>query len=84
MAIALHSGRLAANAVMTGLSASAYQAQLHADVHCQVQLAARLQRVVDTPYAPFALMAGLKAIPSALRLLAQWTRIAPAAVARTL
>ena len=84
MAIALHSGRLAANAVVAGATASAYQAQLYADVHRQVRLAARLQRIVSTPLGPFALMAGLRAIPGALRYLAHWTRIAPAAVTRAL
>ncbi|MEI6740319.1 MAG: FAD-dependent monooxygenase [Gemmatimonadaceae bacterium] len=84
MAIALHSGRLAANAIVNGATAAAYQAQLYADVHRQVRLATRLQWIVATPIGPFALMAGLRAIPGALRMLAHWTRIAPTAVSRAL
>ena len=53
------------------------------DVARQVRLATTLQRVATGPLGRFALIAGLAAAPAALAMLARWTRVAPAAVART-
>jgi flavin-dependent dehydrogenase len=82
MAIALHSGRLAADAVAEGVEAAVYQARLAADVGAQVRLATRVQRFATGSLGRFALMAGLGAAPAALRLLARMTRVTPEALAR--
>ncbi len=82
MAIALHSGRLAADMVADGADAAAFQARLRGDVARQVRLATGLQRVATTRIGRFALIAGLAAVPPALAALARWTRVEPGAVAR--
>lgn len=82
MAMALHGGRLAADMVAAGATASAFQAQLRRDVGRQVRLATRLQRLATSDLGRFALVAGLGAVPVALAALARWTRVAPEAVAR--
>ncbi len=82
MAMALHSGRLAADMIADGASAPAYQARLRGDVCNQVRLATGLQRVATSGIGRFALVAGLAALPGALALLARMTRVAPAALAR--
>lgn len=82
MAMALHGARLAADMIAVGEPAAAFQARLHGDVARQVRLATALQRVATTGAGRFALIAGLAAVPTALALLARWTRVAPGAVAR--
>ncbi len=82
MAIALHSGRLAADMVAAGATPAAYHAQLRADVARQVRLATALQRLATSRIGRFALIAGLAAAPAALATLARWTRVEPQAVAR--
>lgn len=82
MAIALHSGRLAADMLADGAAASAYQRRLHDDVARQVRLATRLQRLGTSRTGRFALIAGLGALPAALAALARWTRVEPQALAR--
>ncbi len=82
MAMALHSGRLAADMLAGGADAAAFQARLRGDVARQVRLATTLQRLAMSRAGRFALITGLAAIPAALATLARWTRIDPAAVAR--
>ena len=82
MAIALHSGRLAADMLAGGASAAAFQARLRGDVARQVRLATALQRLATSRLGRLALVAGLTAVPAALALLARWTRVEPQAVAR--
>lgn len=75
MAIALHSGHLAATMLAAGASVSAYQARLKQNTARQVRLATNLQRVATTRLGRFALMSGLSAMPSAMAQLARWTRV---------
>lgn len=82
MAMALHSGRLAADMMTAGASPFAYQTRLRGDVARQVRLATALQRFGTTRAGRFALVAGLGAVPAVLAALAKWTRVEPAAVAR--
>lgn len=82
MAMALHGGRLAADMVVAGTGAAAFQARLHGDVARQVRLATMLQRVATTSAGRFALISGLSVMPAALALLARWTRVEAGAVAR--
>ncbi len=82
MAIALHSGRLAADALAAGATAAVYQQRLAGDVGRQVRLATRLQRLGTGRLGRLLLMTGLAAVPGALRLVAGATRIAPAALVR--
>ena len=82
MAMALHSGRLAADMLAAGACPNAYQSRLRRDVARQVHLAATLQRFAATAPGRFALIAGLTAVPAALAALARWTRVEPSAVAR--
>jgi flavin-dependent dehydrogenase len=83
MAIALHSGRLAADLLDEGASAADFQGALRRDVARQVRLAMGVQRVARTRWGPLALVAGFGALPGALGALARLTRVPPAAVART-
>ena len=82
MAMALHSGRLAADMLAAGADAAVYQARLRGDVARQVRLATALQRFATTGIGRFALVAGFAAVPAALSALARWTRVEPAALAR--
>ncbi len=82
MAMALHSGRLAAEMIAAGADGPVFQARLRADVAGQVRLATRLQRFASTPLGRFAMVAGLGAVPPALAALARWTRVRPDALAR--
>jgi flavin-dependent dehydrogenase len=81
MAIALHSGRLAADMLAKGATAAAYQTRLRREVGGQVRLATRLQRVGTSRLGRFALVTGLGAVPAALAALARWTRVEPRALA---
>jgi flavin-dependent dehydrogenase len=81
MAIALHSGRLAADMLAGGATAPAYQARLRREVGGQVRLATRLQRIGTSRLGRFALITGLGAVPAALAALARWTRVEPQALA---
>lgn len=80
MAIAVHSGRLAAEAVAAGAPASRFHAALHRDTYRQVRLASRLQRLTQTGWGQFGLMMGAAAVPGLLPLVARWTRVSRAAV----
>jgi len=82
MSIALHSARLAAQAVEAGATAADYQARLRRDVAAQVARATWLQRGAQTPMGRALLVAGLTLVPAALRGLAAVTRVPPAALRR--
>ncbi|MEN9818355.1 MAG: hypothetical protein RLZ32_2235 [Gemmatimonadota bacterium] len=82
MAIALHSGRLAADLLAEGATAARFQHTLKRDVARQVRLAMAVQRVARTRWGPLALVAGFGALPGALGAVARLTRVSPAAVAR--
>ena len=75
MAIAVHSGRLAAAMLADGATAAQFQARLRRDVGRQVRLAMLVQRVGTSSAGRFALAMGLGAVPSLLTQLARWTRI---------
>jgi flavin-dependent dehydrogenase len=76
MAIAVHSGHLAADVVFGGGSPYAFQAQLQRDVSAQIRLATRLQRITQHPLGQWALIAGVAAMPGVARVLARLTRVA--------
>lgn len=82
MAIALHSARLAARAVLEGAPARAYHRRLQGDVARQIQLAVWLQRRAEGWPGRHAAIAALGLIPSALPQLAAWTRVPDAALRR--
>jgi len=81
MSIALHSGRLAARAVLEGGRPAAYHARLRRDVARPVRLATRLQRALEG-FGRHAALTGLSLAPGALGLLAAWTRIPAPALRR--
>lgn len=83
MAIALHSARLAAQAVIEGAGAGAYHQRLRRDVGRQIGLATWLQRRVEGWPGPTAAVAGLGLWPGGLDRLAAWTRIPGSALRRT-
>jgi flavin-dependent dehydrogenase len=80
-AIALHSGRLAAQMLSQGAGASAYHARLRRDVARQVALAIRLQRLCEAAPGRAALLALAGLAPALLTLAAAWTRIPARAIA---
>lgn len=82
MAIALHSARLAARALLEGAPAHAYHRRLAGDVARQIRLAVWLQRRAEGWPGRHAAVAGLSLIPSALPRLAAWTRVPDAALRR--
>jgi flavin-dependent dehydrogenase len=80
MAIAMHSGRLAAETYLAhGRAASLYHERLRRDVGGGVRLAAALQRAARfAPVRP-ALVAGGRLWPGTLRAIAELTRVPAAA-----
>ena len=82
MAIALHSGRLAAQARLAGADATAYHARLAADIGRQIAFATRLQRLGNSAAGRWAVMAALGVVPSAIARIAAWTRVPPPALRR--
>jgi flavin-dependent dehydrogenase len=75
MAMALHSGHLAATMLAEGADAAIYQARLRRDTARQVRIATQVQRIATTRLGRFAMMTGLAAVPNAMGLLARWTRV---------
>jgi len=75
MAMALHSGHLAATMLSDGADAPAFQARLRRDTRRQVRLATTVQRMATTRLGRFVTMAGMSAVPGAMGLLARWTRV---------
>lgn len=82
MAIALHSARLAARAVLEGAPPQAYHRRLESDVARQIRLAVWLQRRAEGWPGRHAAIGALSLIPSALPRLAAWTRVPDAALRR--
>ena len=80
MAIALHSGRLAASAVRDGLDSAAFQTRLRRAVERPVALATALQRIGETRLGRRVIMGGMQRAPGVLGVLAQLTRIPSAAL----
>ena len=83
MAIALHSARLAADAVLGGGSPAAYHAAFRRDCARQIGRATALQRIGETGLGRRALVAGIGVVPGLLRWAAAATRVPPAALRRT-
>jgi flavin-dependent dehydrogenase len=77
IALALHSGRLAAQAMLSGASAEAFQHQFHAQVHRQVARATVLSRALTAQPQRTVLEVGTRLFPRALTLVAAGTRLAP-------
>lgn len=75
MAIALHSGHLAATMLNDGADAAAFQARLRSDTARQVRLATQVQRIATTRLGRFATIVGLAAAPGMMAQLARWTRV---------
>ena len=82
MAIALHSARLAAAAVLAGAGPAAYHAAFRRDVGRQIGRATALQRIGETSAGRRLLVAGIGFLPSLLRWAAAATRVPPAALYR--
>ena len=82
MAIALHSARLAADAVLSGAGAAAYHAAFRRDCARQIGRAAALQRGGETVMGRRLLVAGIGLLPGLLRWAAALTRVPPAALIR--
>ncbi|WP_374273801.1 NAD(P)/FAD-dependent oxidoreductase [Brevundimonas sp.] len=75
MAIALHSGRLAAGRLLSGASSDIYQRDLAADVGRRVRGATWLSRAMVTGPGRMAASALLAAVPSAPARIGLWTRL---------
>jgi flavin-dependent dehydrogenase len=82
MFIALHSARLAAEAIGAGADPAAYYAQLRRDVAAPIRRARWLQRRAETWPGPAAIVSGLALAPFALTRLAQTVRPRPASLTR--
>jgi flavin-dependent dehydrogenase len=82
MAIALHSARLAAQALIEGADAGTYHARLRADVGRQVALALWLQRRAEGWPGRGAVLRGLGLLPGGVARLAAWTRVPQVALRR--
>jgi len=82
MSIALHSARLAAEAVLAGASAAAYHSAFRRDVAAQIGRATMLQRSGETHAGRDMFLTAAAMLPPLLRWAAAATRIAPAALRR--
>ncbi len=76
MAIALHSARLAAEAVLTGQTAPQYHRALRRDAGPPVRLAQRAYRLTRSRPIRSLIVAAARSWPSLLRIVARRTRIA--------
>lgn len=76
IAIALHTGRLAAAAVLAGADAGAYHARLRRDVAGQVGRATLVHRAIALPLGRAALVAAASGLPGLVRIGARMTRVA--------
>jgi len=83
MSIALHSARLAAQAVAEGGPADAYHRRLRQDVGRQIALATWLQRRAQGWPGRHAAVWALGLVPAAIDRLAAWTRIPDVALRRS-
>lgn len=85
MAIALHSGCLAASVYLTGGHASSvFQDRLKADIHRQIRLASLLYEAGRRPAGQRAILQLCRAWPSAMRYVTALTRVRENAVQRAL
>ena len=75
MAIAIHSGRLAADGVISGIEARTYHARLRSDVARQVRSATALQRVGDSGLGRAFIMTSAALAPPLLSMMAAWSRV---------
>ena len=82
MSIALHSARLAAQAVLAGGDAATYHARLRADVSWQVALATWFQRRLEAWPGRHAAVLALSLAPGMLGHLAARTRVSEPALRR--
>lgn len=82
MAIALHSARLAAMAVIDGGKAQAYHRQLTRDIGRQIRMATWLQRGGFSGLGQTMMMRGLRLLPGLLGTIAAATRIPTPALRR--
>jgi flavin-dependent dehydrogenase len=82
MAIALHSARLAAEAIREGADAGAYHARLRRDVAARVRRAAWLQQRIDGWPGRRAAVWTLGLAPGLIPRLTAWTRISGQALRR--
>lgn len=83
MSIALHSARLAAQAVLGGSSAASYQKHLRRDISWQLARARWLQRGGQTALGRALLLTGLGLFPAALQTMALATRVSKPALRRS-
>lgn len=79
MAIALHSARLAASALIRDQQAGSYHRQLAHDIAGQIRRAELLYRLTERPVAQRVLFAGARLWPRGLALAARATRVSDAA-----
>ncbi len=82
MSLALHSARLAANALLAGDSQSVYTRRLTADTEGPVRRATWMQRTFDDDNARNRMAGLLSRAPWLLGLCARWTRLGRGAVRR--
>jgi menaquinone-9 beta-reductase len=80
MAIALHSGRQAALALLGGVPAAEYQRRLRRSLAPQMRLAGLLQRIGTNSIAQGAAVPALLRLPGLLRWAAGQTRLPPVAM----
>jgi flavin-dependent dehydrogenase len=79
IAIALHSGALAAAALLAGADAAAYHARLRRDLRGQVGRAQAVHRAIARPAGRAVLVAAARLLPAVVRLGARATRVAACA-----
>lgn len=79
MAIALHTARLAAEAVLNGQGPAAYHRAMRRDAGPPVRLAFGLYRLTRSPAVRAAIVQGARMWPALLRTAARRTRVAPPA-----
>jgi flavin-dependent dehydrogenase len=82
MSIALHSARLAAQAIEAGADAASYHRRLRADVARPVGIATWLQRRMEGWPGRHAAARALSIFPNGLASLASWTRVPDSALRR--
>lgn len=80
LAIALHSARLAAEAILAGEASAAFHQRLALDLRWQIEAAVWLSRGMVRPWAQAGLSAAARAWPGALSLAARGTRIRQSAL----
>jgi flavin-dependent dehydrogenase len=76
LALALHSGRLAARALLAGQSSHEFHAELYSQLHRQISLATMLSRALVTQ-PQRSLLSAACVVPGVLRSVASCTRLAP-------